>query len=201
MKVTSLQLDALKELINIGVGNGANLLNKMLNKPIALNTIEVHILSHKDYESYIDFEENTSIVHMGFDGTFGGRVNLIFPNKDAVRLLELIAPWLNVDASIGKVKKNVLTEVGNIVINGVIGSLSNVLKLQSSYSLPQYYQGHISELLKTEQIGAVILANTQYAIEEESIKGTLLIFLELRSIVELQKHLDKLVNNQSESNL
>ena len=201
MKVTSLQLDAIKELINIGVGNGASLLNRMLNKPIALQAIEVQILGPNDFGDSVNFDGDSSVVHMGFNGALSGRVSLIFPNKDAIRLLDLIAPWLNVDASIGKVKKNVLTEVGNIVINGVVGSLSNVLNLQSNYYLPQYYQGQIRDMVRPEQIGAVLLANTQYTIEEEAIKGTLLIFLELRSMTELQRHLDILLKNKPGSKL
>ena len=197
MKLTALQLDALKELINIGVGNGAHLLNRMLDKPIALKAIDVKIINKSELKQLNDFDRNTSIVHMGFEGILRGRANLIFPNQDAVRLLSLIAPWLQVDTSIGQVKKNVLTEVGNILINGVIGSVSNQLNLQSSYSLPQYHQGDIEELIEDSGTGRYILANTQYDIESEKITGSLLIFFELESIQVMQKYLDALTNKSA----
>lgn len=195
MELSDLQLDALKELINIGVGKGASLLNKMLNKPIQLNTINVQIVDWHD-EVLSEYQtKNASIVHMDFNGQIKGRANLIFPNKDAIHLLGLIAPWLQVDTSISHVKRNVLTEVGNIVINGVIGSLNNVLKLQSSYTLPWYSDGALYDFFNGLGKGKFILANTQYAIEEQSIKGTLLIFLELSSFKVLGQLLDNLNNN------
>ncbi len=195
MELSTLQLDALKELINIGVGKGASLLNKMLNKPIVLNTINVQIVDWHD-EALLQYQaKNASIVHMDFSGQINGRANLIFPNKDAVHLLGLIAPWLNVDTSINQVKENVLTEVGNIVINGVIGSLNNVLHLESSYTLPWYSDGALFDFFNGLGRGKFILANTQYEIEEQSIKGTLLIFFELSSFQVLGELLDNLNRN------
>ncbi len=195
MKLSDQQLDALKELINIGVGKGASLLNKMLNKPIILNAINVQIIDWHDSVLLAHQTTNASIVHMDFKGQINGRANLIFPNRDAIRLLGLIAPWLNVDTSISHVKRNVLTEVGNIVINGVIGSLNNVLNLQSSYTLPWYSDNTISDFYDGLEKGKFILANTQYAIEDQTIKGTLLIFLELSSFQVLGELLDNLNSN------
>ncbi|MBS2212473.1 hypothetical protein KEM09_13740 [Carboxylicivirga mesophila] len=195
MELSALQLDALKELINIGVGKGASLLNRMLNKPIELKTIHVQIVDWHDDVLQEYQTKNASIVHMDFNGQINGRANLIFPNRDAIRLLGLIAPWLNVDTSISHVKKNVLTEVGNIVINGVIGSLNNVLNLHSSYTLPCYSDGALYDFFVGMGKGKFILANTQYAIEEQAIKGTLLIFLELNSFQVLGELLDNINGN------
>jgi len=190
MELSILQLDALKELINIGVGNGANLLNQILKQSIILSTIDVSIVDVTELNTVTCFDNNASTVLMSFDGQLTGKAKLIFPNNDALRLLDLIAPWINIDTSIGQVKKNVLMEVGNIVINGVIGSISNALKITSNYSLPQYYQGDIMSQFKSSVSGTVILANTQYEIESHEIKGSLLIFLEVNSFQTLSHLLD-----------
>ncbi len=81
MKLSDQQLDALKELINIGVGKGASLLNKMLNKPIILNAINVQIIDWHDSVLLAHQTTNASIVHMDFKGQINGRANLIFPNR------------------------------------------------------------------------------------------------------------------------
>ncbi len=191
MELSDLQLDALKELINIGVGNGASLLNQILNQPIALSAIHVDVVDIADLNTVANFDKNASTVLMAFEGQLTGKAKLIFPNNDALKLLNLIAPWINIDTSIGQVKKNVLMEVGNIVINGVIGCISNALKITSKYSLPQYWQGDILDLFKNSNSGTVILANTQYEIESHKIKGSLLIFLEVHSFETLSKLLDQ----------
>lgn len=190
MELSQFQLDALKELINIGVGNGANLLNKILNQPIVLSTIDVSIVDINDLDCQHMFNQDASTVLMTFKGQLNGKANLIFPNNDVHKLLGLIVPWINMDTSINQVKKNVLMEVGNIVINGVVGSLSNALSITSNYTLPQFWQGDISNLFMGRCRGKFILANTQYKIEQEEITGKLLIFLEVSSFKKLSYLLD-----------
>ncbi len=46
MELTAAQLDALKELINIGIGRAAGMLNDMVNSHVSLQVPQVRILSH-----------------------------------------------------------------------------------------------------------------------------------------------------------
>jgi len=48
-----IQTDALKELINIGVGNGAEVLNQMFDSHIELNVPDIHILKPSEVSSYL----------------------------------------------------------------------------------------------------------------------------------------------------
>lgn len=50
MALTDKQSDALKELINIGVGRGASALNMMLNSHIRLQVPFVKVLSPTDWK-------------------------------------------------------------------------------------------------------------------------------------------------------
>jgi chemotaxis protein CheC len=197
MTLSAIHLDILKELINIGVGNGANLLNKMIKQPIKLSTIEVKIVDATDIINEQLIEGEASSVEMNFSGELNGRTNLLFPSESALKLIDLVAPGIKVEDGFSQVKKNVLMEIGNIVINGVVGSLSNILKIHSRYSLPVFHQGLVQNLFEEENNGKFILAKTRFDILDHRISGSLLIFLEVEAYKTLEKLLDKTFNHKA----
>ena len=54
MKVTSYQVDALTELINIGVGRAAGMLNQILEAHIQLQVPSVKIFPHSQIEHVLN---------------------------------------------------------------------------------------------------------------------------------------------------
>ncbi len=80
-----------------------------------------------------------------------------------------------------------LKEVGNIVINSVMGSIANILEHHLSYSLPRYLDINVLTLARTSTIpearkDRVILADTRFTIEDREIEGSILLILEVGSL-------------------
>ena len=50
--------------------------------------------------------------------------------------------------SLNAVMAGTLNEIGNIVINGVIGTIGNILAKPFDFSVPNYVEGKLQELLQ-----------------------------------------------------
>lgn len=184
MNPTALQLDALSELINIGVGRSADVLNTMLNSHIDLQVPFVKILLSDDFRKEIEAlgSDSLSAVHLAFKGTFSGTAQLIFPAATASKLVTTVTGEEVRSESLDEIRSGTLCEIGNIVLNGLMGSISNVLKMQLKYSVPTYLEGKIENLTSARGNMAsdtkILLARTHFTIKELKIEGDIIVFFE-----------------------
>ncbi|MCC5660903.1 chemotaxis protein CheC [Nostoc sp. XA010] len=183
MNVTVEELDALQELINIGVGRAASLLNEMVDSHIRLKIPVVKVLTAN--EAYQELtkrfhDEALASVKLGFTGSFYGTASLIFPTDSASTLVAVLIGEEPGSPDLDAVKIGTLSEIGNIVINGVMGSLTNVLKRHVNYTLPVYLEDTLENLLLSayESESKILLAQASFTIERLEIIGDIiLIFL------------------------
>jgi len=180
MKVTSYQIDALTELINIGVGRAAGMLNQILEAHIYLQVPSVKIFPHSQVESVLSNVATTplSVVSLVFKGSFSGTALLAFPSDSASNLVTIVADEESDISDLDSIRVGALSEIGNIVLNGVMGSVSNVLKQRLIYSIPVYVEDTIEHLLREDGLEAdstIILAKTELTIKKFRIKGDIIL--------------------------
>ncbi len=187
MNLTPSQLDILQEIINIGVGRAANVLNEMIAAHIRLQVPAIKVLSRLDIKQELSARlrlEPISSVRLGFTGTLSGNAHLVFPTDSASKLVAILTDEEIGTPDLDAVKIGTLTEVGNIVINGAIGSISNLLKQQLRYSMPAYIEGSIEQLLTngSSSINAtILLAQTRFTIDQLQVEGDIILFFNLGS--------------------
>lgn len=190
MKLTPKQIDALTELFNIGIGRGASILNTMLNSNIRLQVPFVKVLSPMELKSEMEkFGGNRiAAVDLRFEGKFSGTAQLIFPADTAGALVTTLVGEEPTDLDIDSIRAGTLCEVGNVVLNGVMGTIANLLELQFSFSLPGYVEETADNLFSTDIINSsnvIVFARTRFVIEELDIEGDILLFLEVKALHEL----------------
>ena len=187
MELTADEIDALKELINIGVGNAAGMLNEMLQFPIQLHIPDVDLLSPLELQSELRKRfgiDQLSVVQLAFKGSFSGSAQLMFPTESALNLVSVLTGEDKASPDLDSLKISTLSEVGNMLINGVMGSIGNVLDQPLDYEVPYYSEEEIEELLSKEQsleYGTVLLAPAHFSIEELQIHGDILLFFDAGS--------------------
>jgi chemotaxis protein CheC len=180
MKVTSYQIDALTELINIGVGRAAGMLNQILEAHIHLQVPSVKIFPHSQIENVLNNVATTplSVVSLAFKGSFSGTALLAFPSDSASNLVNIVADEESDISDLDSIRVGALSEIGNIVLNGVMGSVSNVLKKRLMYSIPVYVEDTIEHLLCEDGMEAnstIILAKTELTIKKFQIRGDIIL--------------------------
>jgi len=187
MKLTARQLDALQELVNIGIGQAAGILNDMIDSPIRLQIPYVQILTPHDVKEVLEEHlngEQIAAVQLKFTGSFGGLAQLVFPTNSAAMLVTMLTGEEAGTHDLDSVKIGTLSEVGNIVINGVMGAISNLLQQRLNYSIPNYTEGTIATLLTSGGLGTdtvVLLAQTTFMIERLQIEGDIILIFNVSS--------------------
>ena len=187
MKLSTRQLDALQELVNIGIGQAAGVLNDMIESPIRLQIPYLQILTPIDVEEELEQHlngEQIAAVQLKFTGSFGGIAQLVFPTNSAALLVTMLTGEEVGTHDLDSVKIGTLSEVGNIVINGVMGAISNVLQQRLNYSIPTYSEGTIANLLISGGLATdtvVLLAQTSFMIERLHIEGDIILIFNVNS--------------------
>jgi chemotaxis protein CheC len=193
VELTADEIDALKELINIGVGSAAGMLNEMIQFPIQLQIPDIDIVSANELCSELKKRfgiEPLSTVQLGFNGSFSGSAQLLFSTESAVNLVSVLTGEEKGSPDLDSLKISTLSEVGNMIINGVMGSIGNVLDQPLDYDVPYYAEEEIEDLLLKEKsldTGSVLLAPAHFSIEELQIQGDILLFFDVGSFQMLLK--------------
>ena len=187
MKLTVDQLDALKELINIGVGQAAGLLNEMIEFRIQLQIPTIQLLSFIELQRELAARfglVQLSAVQQNFTGSFAGTVELVFPTESAAMLVAVLTGKDLQSPELDSLKISTLTEVGNILINSVMGSISNLLEQPLRYSLPTYMEEDVKHLVSLKQfkeVPTVLLVQVRFYIKELQVQGDIILFFEVGS--------------------
>jgi chemotaxis protein CheC len=194
--LTDEQLDALAEFVNVGVGRAASALNDLVSSHVELSVPQVHVFTLDELGISLGVlaQEPVASVQMTFRGSLDGSAFLIFPQPSALKLVNLLTGDETRPDDLDSIRSGTLTEVGNILINSVVGTLSNVLGRPLHYSLPVYAEEPVAGLLaaeRHEERPLILLAKTSFVIRQMQIEGNLLLLFELKSFDSLLAAIEK----------
>src|SRR5919112_2367223 len=87
----ALQLDALREVANIGAGHAATALSQMVGGTIMISVPTINVSRLEDIPPQVaEPDEPVAAVLMHMLGDLTGRTMLVFPRRVAIRLAELM---------------------------------------------------------------------------------------------------------------
>ena len=199
MYLNELQLDALKEVINIGVGYAAGSLNELVGAPISLRVPVVDVLALDEARVRVAAFGwgRVASVQLAFSGPLKGNVALVFPYESAVRLVSLLTGDEGSNSDVDGIRAATLEETGNIILNGVVASVSNLLQGQISFSIPYYSeQGGLPARFAGADPSAgmhVILARASFGVAQHEIEGEIFLFFEMSALASLVAALDRFI--------
>lgn len=123
------QLDALREVANIGAGHAATALSQMTGGTIMISVPRITVTRLEDVPPTIaEPEEPVAAVLMHMYGDLTGRTLLVFPQRTAVRLAELmLRRKTGACASLGELEQSALKEAGNILGGAYMTALSDFM--------------------------------------------------------------------------
>lgn len=188
-------LEAFAEIVNIGTGKAANSLNEMIGKKIRLEIPVIEIKKSADIINLHSKNRNEMVaIKIDFDGELDGKAILLFLPENAKKLIsELIGEPESTDLDF--VSEGTLSEIGNIVINNIIGSISNILGVKLGFHVPDFLSGNMEKIIDTHNTNIdVLVAKTSIGIEGNSqVKADIIILFEVKSLENLIHSLSKLV--------
>ncbi len=197
MTINPEQLDVLKELLTIGSGRAAAVLNEMTSLHISLDVPMAEVCHPEQFTSAfgVGKQERLAVVYMPFRGSFSGRADLVFSSESAAKLVSVVTGEEGGPEELDAIRSATLNEVGNIVLNGVMGSMANVLSQPLEYSVPTFLDETPEELRRSviRDAEAVVLARIHFSIQGHKIEGEVILLFEVGSFGALIAAIDSLL--------
>ncbi|HEX5773149.1 MAG TPA: chemotaxis protein CheC [Geomobilimonas sp.] len=173
------QIDALREVSNIGMGHAATALSQLLGKTVHLQVPQVLITDISKVPELLGGAEKMVVgIYLQVLGSARGNILMIFPRENAIKMLDKL---LNRDNTKGgllsELEVSALKEVGNILASAYLNALGSMLKMTLIPSVP---------MLSFDMAGAVVdyvlvdlaadgdlslMVETEFFEEGEQVKG------------------------------
>lgn len=134
----AIQLDALREVANIGAGHAATALSQMTGSTIMISVPTINVARLEEVPPQVSGpEEPVAAVLMHMLGDLTGRTLLVFPKPTAIRLSELMLrrpPGSSAD--LGDLEQSAIKEASNILSGAYMNALSDFMGLMLLPSPP-----------------------------------------------------------------
>lgn len=196
--LTELQLDALTELVNLGIGQAALNLREMVREEVHLTVPKVAIISREAAVANLGAGQARRLVavHQTFAGKINGRALLIFPEEKSLELVRAVVGGELSIAEIIELEQEALAETGNVLLNGCLGSIANNLEQTLNTSLPEVVHGAGAELIgltAAREGDSVVFIYINFTVKLRDISGYIAMLLDLHSLMALKELLNALI--------
>lgn len=193
LTLDELQLDALTELVNIGVSRAAASLRNMIGDQVLLSVPAVEVVDRNIASRMIRERENGQLVavRQTFSGVFSGRAMLIFPEANSLALVRAVAGDALGQEDLQSLEQEALAETGNIVLYGCLATMANMLKRPLEMSLPEVIRGDGQLLFElgdsVSADGVVLFLYINFAVSGRDIRGYIAMLMDLPSLEALRQ--------------
>lgn len=139
--ITSMELDVLREIGNIGAGNATTALAQMLQRKIDMSVPTAELLEFKNLGETIGGEETIMAgVYMTVNGDITGSMMFLLKKESARRLVNQLLfrsnEDIDPDADFDEMEMSAMKEIGNIMTGSYLNSMSDLTRLKIYPSVP-----------------------------------------------------------------
>lgn len=198
MQLTPVQQDALIELLNIGFGRAGASLSQLTGHRVILEVPEVTVHEIGDLSKALELviHDDVATVHQIFSGTVAGDALLVLDHRGASMLKELLTDEPALPLAIDASAREVLTEVGNILLNACLGTFGNLLQVQVSFSVPHLNLESLSGIVESLRINReglryALVVHAGFHLRDTEVRGYLVIVLSVSSLDRLIRAVEK----------
>jgi chemotaxis protein CheC len=132
------QLDALREISNVGMGHAATALSQLTGKVIHLNVPRVTVLDTAGMAEFLGGAERMVVgICLRMLGNAQGNILMVFPRQNAAKILETLVPRKSAPGdALTELELSALKEVGNILASAYLNALGEMLRMTLIPSVP-----------------------------------------------------------------
>jgi chemotaxis protein CheC len=197
VKLNERQRDALSELINIAFARTGAALSELTGHRVLLEPPEVAVYRTAELRPALAkfVPGDVASIHQVFAGPIAGDALLLLNYAGAVQLTDLLTDGHQPSNFLDESAREVLTEVGNILLNACLGMFGNLLNVHVTFSVPRLHLETLDDLIesttteKTEMHYALVVY-TAFQLRDSSVKGFLVIVLSVGSLDRLIQEVD-----------
>jgi chemotaxis protein CheC len=192
MMLTARQADATSELLNIAFARTALALSQLTGYRVALQAPEVTVVPLSELPRTLDryIPGDVATIHQGFSGPLAGDALLILNHSGAVELSALLSDVAIPSATLDESAREVLTEVGNILLNACLSLVGDALHVRVNFAVPRLHLEDLRELvaslphIATDDCHAIVVSMA-FRVNGSKVTGYLALVLGVTSLEKL----------------
>jgi chemotaxis protein CheC len=178
-ELTPLQLDAIREVGNIGAGHAATVLSQLLNQKVSMSVPEVNILPLAEACDVVGGPEKPMVgVYLRVFGGAPSKILYLLPEEKALFLAGLlINDQEKCRNLLGELEVSALKEIGNILTGAYVYAFSNFTGIDMLSSVPALAFDMVGAIMNTiladlgEMGDYALIIETQLTACDESVDG------------------------------
>lgn len=205
MELTISQHDALTELINIGYCRAAGALSELTGYRVTLEVPRISMHRIEEVGELLSelIEGDVASVNQVFSGPIAGNALLLLDREAARALTRLLNETGAPDDSFDTAHREIMTEVGNILLNACLGVFGNLLHVHVTFSVPHLQVADVAGVLRTIVVGAEelqygLMIHTRFRLRSNNVTGYLVIVLGITSLDRVRSELDRWEQRQTQ---
>ena len=189
MTLTELQKDAVTELVNIAFSRTAAALSELTGNRVELTVPEVTAHPIADLLPALGqfVKGEVATVHQIFGGPVSGDAFLLLDIDGAARLVGLLAEAGAPTTQMGASAREVLAEVGNILLNACLGVFGDLLEVRFTFAVPRLHLDSLGSMLDSLMIGVdeirhALLIGARFRVRASEVTGCMVLVLGVSSL-------------------
>lgn len=195
--LTSIQVDALKEIGNVGSGNAAVALSQILNHTVKMDVPTVEILGYEETMNMLGGpEEIASAVLVELVEGMNGMM-LFIQQKDFLGsvLNTLMSKELTSFEEMDEMDASAIMEVGNILLSSYVTAISNFAGFKIDISVPAHTVNMVGGILSVpivemaEETDKMLMIHGYFIIDGQKISSNILLIPDMESLNKLLESL------------
>src|SRR5687768_7566442 len=197
VKLTERQSDALSELINIAFARTGAALSELTGHRVVLNPPAVAVYRTEELRGALAkfVPGDVASIHQVFAGPVAGDALLLLNYEGAVQLTDLLIDGHKPSPYLDESAREVLTEVGNILLNACLGMFGNLLNVHVSFSIPRLHLESLDELVASlltdgDDLRYSLVVSTAFKVRDSAVSGFLVMALNVASLDRLLHEVD-----------
>ncbi|HEY8571681.1 chemotaxis protein CheX [Phenylobacterium sp.] len=194
-----LQLDALSELVNIGVGRAAAGLREMVGEEVLLTVPAISTVTPDQAAEMIGGSRVGELVavEQHFAGYVSGRALLIFPEASSLELARAVTRDIASVEQLPELAPEALCETGNVVIQACLGTIANMLDRTLALNVPHLVRGQARDLFPRSAATTVLFVYINFAVGGRRIRGYIALLMDLPSLQALKQLVQAFVERET----
>jgi len=165
--LNEMQLDALKEIGNIGSGNAATALSQMLSRPVSIDVPQVTVLDYQTVTDKLGGPEELMIgLLLTMSGDLTGMIMFLLQKEFANMVLSGLLGEENFDVE-DSMGRSAVMEVGNIMAASYVNAIASLTGLRIELSPPSFCMDMVGAILSVPTIYYADISDKIIYIEDE----------------------------------
>ena len=179
LNLSPIQLDALREIGNVGAGNSATALSQIINKRIDMNVPKVALVPIEAVPDLVGGPDTIVVgVFLRVYGKAPGNILFLLPQKSAFYLVDtLMGREHGTTKKLDFMDESALMEIGNILSGAYLNAFFNFTHISMLPSIPALAMDMAGAILNVilVQLGQMgdqaLVIETEFLAEDDGING------------------------------